>query len=41
VNRLLITHLPVWTDPATALAEARAAFDGDIEVVAPGATYQV
>jgi ribonuclease BN (tRNA processing enzyme) len=40
-GRLLLTHLPVWTDPATALAEARSAFAGDVEVVRPGAVYQL
>ena len=39
VRRLLLTHLPVWTDPQAALAEARSAFAGDVEVVLPGATY--
>jgi len=41
VRRLLITHLPVWTDPRTALAEARSAFTGDTEAVAPGAVYEI
>jgi len=41
VRRLLLTHLPVWTDPATALAEARQAFAGDVEVVRPGAVYVI
>jgi ribonuclease BN (tRNA processing enzyme) len=40
VRRLLLTHLPVWTDPAAALAEARSVFDGEIEIVLPGATYR-
>jgi len=41
VRRLLLTHLPVWTDPATALAEARSTFGGDVEVVRPGAVYEL
>jgi len=41
VRRLLITHLPVWTDPAIALAEARSTFEGDAEVVRPGGVYEV
>jgi ribonuclease BN (tRNA processing enzyme) len=41
VGRLLLTHLPVWTDPATALAEARSTFAGDVEVVAPGDRFEV
>jgi ribonuclease BN (tRNA processing enzyme) len=38
-RRLLLTHLPVWTDPAAALAEARSVYDGDVEVVTVGAVY--
>jgi ribonuclease BN (tRNA processing enzyme) len=41
VRRLLLTHLPVWTDPRTTLAEARTAFSGDTEVVSPGAVYEI
>lgn len=41
VGRLLLTHVQVWYDPADLLAEAKAAFDGPVEVVAAGATYQV
>jgi ribonuclease BN (tRNA processing enzyme) len=41
VGRLLLTHLPVWTDPRTALAEARSVFTGEIGVVRPGDRYDV
>jgi ribonuclease BN (tRNA processing enzyme) len=41
VGRLLITHVAPWTDPQAVLAEARVAFDGDIELVARGAKYTV
>ena len=41
VGRLLITHVAPWTDPRAVLAEAGAAFDGDIELVTKGATYRV
>lgn len=41
VHRLLLTHVPVWTDPQVVLAEARTAFDGEVEVVRPGAGYDV
>jgi ribonuclease BN (tRNA processing enzyme) len=41
VRRLLLTHLPVWTDPATAFAEAASVFAGDIEVVHPGDVYEI
>ncbi|HEY6796103.1 MAG TPA: MBL fold metallo-hydrolase [Kineosporiaceae bacterium] len=40
-RRLLLTHLPMWTDPATALAEATSTFAGDVEVVAPGSVYRI
>jgi ribonuclease BN (tRNA processing enzyme) len=40
-HRLLLTHIPVWNDPAVVLAEARSAFDGDIEIVRPGGLYRV
>ena len=36
VGRLLLTHVPVWCDPAALLAEAREAFDGPVELVAAG-----
>jgi len=39
VGRLLVTHVAPWTDPRDVLAEARAAFDGDIELVTKGTTY--
>jgi ribonuclease BN (tRNA processing enzyme) len=41
VRRLLLTHVAVWYDPAAVLAEAKAAFDGPVELVSPGETYQV
>ncbi len=41
VGRLLITHIPVWFDGAELAAEARAAFDGPVELVAAGASYEV
>jgi ribonuclease BN (tRNA processing enzyme) len=41
VGRLLITHVPPWTDPQQVLAEARAAFNGPTELVHPGANYQI
>lgn len=39
--KLLLTHLPVWNDPQRSLAEAREVFSGELDVVAPGATYTV
>jgi ribonuclease BN (tRNA processing enzyme) len=41
VGKLLITHVPVWNDGDKLLAEAKAAFDGPVELVAPDATYAV
>jgi ribonuclease BN (tRNA processing enzyme) len=41
VGRLLLTHLLPWADAATVVAEARAAYDGPLEVVRCGATYDV
>ena len=37
--RLVLTHIPSWHDPATALGEARTTYDGPVELAAPGATY--
>ncbi|GLZ41042.1 MBL fold metallo-hydrolase [Actinokineospora sp. NBRC 105648] len=39
--RLLLTHVPPWTDPAEVLAEARAVFDGEVVLVEQGAVYEV
>lgn len=41
VGRLLITHVPPWTDPEDVLTEAKAAFDGPTELVLPGAHYEI
>jgi ribonuclease BN (tRNA processing enzyme) len=38
---LLLTHLTSWTDPVRALEEARAAFEGNTVLVAPGDSYEV
>lgn len=35
--RLVLTHLPPWNDPEVALADARRAYDGPIDLAAPGA----
>jgi ribonuclease BN (tRNA processing enzyme) len=40
--RLLLTHLvPAWGDEATTVEEARSTFDGPIDVVRPGAVYEI
>jgi ribonuclease BN (tRNA processing enzyme) len=40
VGRLVLTHVPPWTERADVLAEARDAFDGPVELAAPGASYR-
>lgn len=41
VGRLLITHVASWFDGEEILAEAKAAFDGPVELVAPDAAYEI
>ena len=41
VGRLLITHVPAWFDAQELLAEAKEAFGGPVELVAPDASYDV
>jgi ribonuclease BN (tRNA processing enzyme) len=41
VRRLVLTHIPPWTDPGANLADARAVFDGPVELAAPRAVYTV
>jgi ribonuclease BN (tRNA processing enzyme) len=41
VGRLLLTHLPPGADRAEFQAEAEAAFEGPVELVDEGATYQL
>ena len=36
VGQLVLTHLPVWTDPEEARAEAASAFDGALAIARPG-----
>lgn len=40
-RRLLLTHIAPWTDRAKILAEARTTFDGPLELVEQGATYDI
>lgn len=40
-GRLVLTHVPPWTDPQTNLRDAKAAFDGPVELARPGAVYEV
>ena len=39
--KLLLTHLPAWTDPARALAEARAVYSGPVSLAEPGAVLEI
>ncbi|MGH3935327.1 MAG: MBL fold metallo-hydrolase, partial [Pseudonocardiaceae bacterium] len=41
VSRLLITHVPPWTDSEQVLSEAKTAFDGPTELVRAGAHYDI
>jgi ribonuclease BN (tRNA processing enzyme) len=41
VRRLLVTHIPPWTDAEQVRDEAAAAFAADTELVAPDAEYEV
>ncbi len=41
VGRLLITHVPPWTDAEQVLTEAKAAFAGPTELVGAGAHYDI
>ncbi|HVE96405.1 MAG TPA: MBL fold metallo-hydrolase [Pseudonocardiaceae bacterium] len=41
VGRLLITHVPPWTDAEQVLTEAKDAFDGPTELVRAGAHYDI
>lgn len=38
-RRLVLTHVPPWTDRGEVLAEARRVFDGPVELAVPGASY--
>lgn len=38
-RRLVLTHIPVWTDPDTVLGEAQAAYLGPVEAAQAGASY--
>jgi ribonuclease BN (tRNA processing enzyme) len=40
-RRLVLTHIPVWTDPKTALAEAVEVYPGPVETARPGAGYRI
>lgn len=37
--RLVLTHIPPWTDPRRNLSDARSAYTGPVELAQPGAVY--
>ncbi|MFJ8044879.1 MBL fold metallo-hydrolase [Kitasatospora sp. NPDC096147] len=41
VGRLVLTHIPPWTDPEVNRRDAAAVFPGPVELARPGAVYQV
>ncbi|MBN3930308.1 MBL fold metallo-hydrolase [Streptomyces verrucosisporus] len=40
-RRLVLTHIPPWTDPRHNLRDAQAAFSGPVEMARPGAVYEI
>ncbi|MEU2495618.1 MBL fold metallo-hydrolase [Streptomyces sp. NPDC007883] len=40
-GRLVLTHIPPWTDAERNLADAREIYEGPVELAAPGAVYEV
>lgn len=41
VGRLVLTHIPPWTDPERNLRDAEAAYPGPVEVAKAGAVYLI
>lgn len=41
VSRLMLTHMPVWNDPAECRAQAQQVWPGVVELARPGASYLV
>lgn len=40
-GRLVLTHIPPWTDAEVNLADARAVYDGPVELAVAGAEYEI
>ncbi|MEV1008219.1 MBL fold metallo-hydrolase [Streptomyces sp. NPDC049881] len=40
-ERLVLTHIPPWTDAQVNLSDAKAAFEGPVELARPGAVYEI
>jgi ribonuclease BN (tRNA processing enzyme) len=41
VRLLVVTHIPAWHDAQRALGDAKAAFDGPVELASTGSTYDL
>jgi len=41
VQRLMLTHLPPWNDPAVCRAQAGAVWPGDVELAEAGAVHEL
>lgn len=41
VGRLVLTHLPPWTDPDVVLAEARSVYTGPVDLARPGGVWEL
>src|SRR5699024_944083 len=41
VDRLVLTHIPVWNDPLVTSQEARTTYTGQLAVAVSGVTYTV
>jgi ribonuclease BN (tRNA processing enzyme) len=40
-RRLVLTHIPPWTDPERNRADAAGAYSGPVELARPGAVYRI
>ncbi len=40
-GRLVLTHIPPWTDPGINLRDAQEVFEGPVEVAKAGAVYEI
>jgi ribonuclease BN (tRNA processing enzyme) len=41
VQRLMLTHIPAWNDPAVCRAQAAAVWPGDVELAEPDAVHEL
>lgn len=41
VGRVVLTHIPAWNDPQLAFEEARAVFDGPVDLARSGDVYEI